>query len=73
MSRHEALGNAIESAVRKACEGKEVGIAFSGGMDSGLVAALAKKYARSVTCYTCGTDWTNVKIVGFNVIDEDLF
>ena len=56
MSRYEALGNAIESAVRKACEGKEVGIAFSGGMDSGLVAALAKKYARSVTCYTCGTD-----------------
>ncbi len=56
MSRYEALGKAIESAVRKACEGKEVGIAFSGGMDSGLVAALAKKYARSVTCYTCGTD-----------------
>ena len=56
MAKYEALGNAIESAVRKACEGKEVGIAFSGGMDSGLVAALAKKYARSVTCYTCGTD-----------------
>ena len=56
MSRYEALGNAIESAVQKACEGKEVGVAFSGGMDSGLVAALAKKYARSVTCYTCGTD-----------------
>lgn len=36
--------------------GKEVAVAFSGGMDSGLVAALAKKYARSVTCYTCGTD-----------------
>ena len=35
---------------------KEVAVAFSGGMDSGLVAALAKKYARSVTCYTCGTD-----------------
>ena len=31
-------------------------MAFSGGMDSGLVAALAKKYARTVTCYTCGTD-----------------
>ena len=30
VSRYEALGNAIESAVRKACEGKEVGIAFSG-------------------------------------------
>ncbi len=25
-------------------------------MDSGLVAALASKYAKSVTCYTCGTD-----------------
>ena len=24
-------------------------------------------------CYTCTTDWTNVKIVGFNVIDEDFF
>ena len=56
MAKYEALGNAIESAVRKACVGKEVGVAFSGGMDSGLVAALAKKYARSVTCYTCGTD-----------------
>ncbi|TQS82669.1 MAG: hypothetical protein A3Q59_04095 [Methanomethylophilus alvi] len=56
LAKYEALGNAIESAVRKACEGKEVGIAFSGGMDSGLVAALAKKYASSVTCYTCGTD-----------------
>ena len=54
--RYEALGSAIESAVRNACEGKEVGVAFSGGMDSGLVAVLAKKYARSVTCYTCGTD-----------------
>ena len=31
-------------------------MAFSGGIDPGLIAALAKKYARSVTCYTCGTD-----------------
>ncbi|MBO5600818.1 MAG: hypothetical protein J5897_07250 [Candidatus Methanomethylophilus sp.] len=49
MARYEALGNVIESVVRKACEGKEVGVVFSGGMDSGLVAALAKKYIRSVT------------------------
>ena len=54
--RYEALGNAIEDAVRRACEGKRVGIAFSGGMDSGLMAALASKYAKSVTCYTCGSD-----------------
>ena len=55
MSKYEELGKAIEESVRIACEGKRVGIAFSGGMDSGFVAALAKKYARSVTCYTCGT------------------
>ena len=30
-------------------------------------------YYAEYICYTCGTDWTNVKIVGFNVIDEDLF
>ena len=56
MAKYEAIGKALEEAVRKACEGKEVAVAFSGGMDSGLVAALAKKYARSVTCYTCGAD-----------------
>lgn len=56
MAKYEELGRAIEESVRKACEGKRVGVAFSGGMDSGLVAALASKYARSVTCYTCGTD-----------------
>ena len=56
MSRYEALGRAMEESVRVICEGKRVGVAFSGGMDSGLIAALASRYARSVTCYTCGTD-----------------
>ena len=53
---YEELGKTIEESVRSVCEGKRVGIAFSGGMDSGLLAALASKYAKSVTCYTCGTD-----------------
>jgi len=56
LARYEGLGMAIEESVRRSCEGKRVGIAFSGGMDSGLLAALAKRYAKSVTCYTCGTD-----------------
>jgi asparagine synthase (glutamine-hydrolysing) len=56
MARYEALGKALEESVRKVSEGKRVGIAFSGGMDSGLLAVLASKYAKSVTCYTCGTD-----------------
>ena len=53
---YEELGKAMEESVRKVCEDKRVGIAFSGGMDSGLLAALASKYAKSVTCYTCGTN-----------------
>jgi len=56
MAEYPELGRAIEESVRKCCTNKEVGVAFSGGMDSGLLAALASKYARSVTCYTCGTD-----------------
>jgi len=56
MAEHERLGRALEESVRRSCEGKRVAIAFSGGLDSGMVAALASKYARSVTCYTCGTD-----------------
>ena len=56
MATYAELDRAIDDSVRKVCEGKRVGIAFSGGMDSGLLAALASKYAKSVTCYTCGTD-----------------
>ncbi len=43
-------------SVRRFSEGKHVGVAFSGGIDSGFVAAAASQYARSVTLYTCGTD-----------------
>ncbi len=39
MAKYETLGNVIESVVRKACEGKEVGVVFSGGMDPGLITA----------------------------------
>lgn len=56
MTANNMLGRTIEDSVRRACEGKDVGIAFSGGLDSGLVAALASRSAASVTCYTCGTD-----------------
>ena len=56
MNKYEELGKALEGSVRSVCEGKRIGVAFSGGMDSGLLAALASRYAKSVTCYTCGTD-----------------
>ncbi len=52
----ENLENAIISAVRTGVEDRDVAVAFSGGLDSGLVAAIAKEYARSVTLYTSGKD-----------------
>ena len=54
----------------------ECGITFDGYNDGDGVTDAdgvpATFYAEYI-CYTCGTDWTNVKVVGFNVIDEDLF
>ena len=54
--RYDRLGRSLEETIRNAVSGKNVGVAFSGGLDSGLVAAIASRYAKSVTCYTCGTN-----------------
>jgi len=54
--RYGDLGPTLEHFIKRNVEGKSVGVAFSGGLDSGLVAAIASKYARSVSCYTCATD-----------------
>jgi asparagine synthase (glutamine-hydrolysing) len=49
-----SVSEALEQAVRKGTEGKDVAIAFSGGLDSGLVAALTNRYARKAVLYTVG-------------------
>ena len=53
--RYAALEDSIVRSVRELSEGRDVAVAFSGGLDSGLVAALASRYAGSVRLYTCGT------------------
>lgn len=53
---YDRVRDAIVEFIKKNVEGKDVGVAFSGGLDSGLVSALAKQYARSITLYTCGTN-----------------
>jgi len=51
-----AIGLALEESVRMYVEGKSVAIAFSGGLDSGLIASIAMKYADGVSLYTVGTE-----------------
>lgn len=55
-SRHPELGRAIERCISEKVTGRRVAVAFSGGLDSGLVAGLAARHAESVTLYTCGSD-----------------
>ncbi|MCL2712317.1 MAG: asparagine synthase C-terminal domain-containing protein, partial [Methanomassiliicoccaceae archaeon] len=54
--KYSEMEQVIVNAVKNSVEGKDVAVAFSGGLDSGLMSAIAKKYANSVHLYTCGTD-----------------
>ena len=54
VSEVQVISEALRSAVRRLTEGKDMAVAFSGGLDSGIVAALTMEYARSVSLYTVG-------------------
>jgi len=54
--KYAELESIIIDSVRDSVEGKDVAVAFSGGLDSGLISAIAKEYANSIHLYTCGTD-----------------
>lgn len=51
----EKVASALDSSARRLLGGKDVAVAFSGGIDSGITAALAAKYAKNVRLYTAGT------------------
>lgn len=53
--KYSSLEDAIVAAVRNGVSGRRIGVAFSGGLDSGLVSALSRDFADSVHLYTCGT------------------
>lgn len=55
MFEYQELKDALISFIKEKVEGKDVGVACSGGLDSGLVSAIAKEFANSVTLYSCGT------------------
>jgi len=68
--RHAGLEEAIINSVREAVEGKDVGVAFSGGLDSGLMSAIAKKYANSVHLYTCGTTKSHDVVMAMDLSEK---
>ena len=55
-SMYEGLLSSLEETVRSMVSGKDVAVAFSGGLDSGVLAILCKRYARSVRLYTVGLE-----------------
>ena len=48
------IKKALEDAVCDTVTGKEVAVAFSGGLDSGTIAAIVNKHAGKATLYTVG-------------------
>lgn len=50
----EHVSGSLEAAVGRLVKGRRIAVAFSGGLDSGLVAAIASRYAISVKLYTAG-------------------
>ena len=68
--KYAEIERAIIDAVRNSVEGRDVAVAFSGGLDSGLISAIAKKYANSVHLYTCGTDKAHDVIMAKDLSDK---
>ena len=54
MGPAETVSGIVENVVRGQVSGRNVAVAFSGGLDSGFIGALSMRYADSVTFYVAG-------------------
>ncbi|HKM13674.1 MAG TPA: asparagine synthase-related protein [Candidatus Methanomethylophilaceae archaeon] len=61
----ERICLALDDAIKKVTSEKEVAIAFSGGIDSGLIAGIANMYAKSIVLYSVG------KVKSYDVINSE--
>lgn len=71
MDKTQELASALEQCIRESTEGKDVAVAFSGGIDSTLIASIGKKYAKSIKLMTVGTE-TGEDIVSAREIGKEL-
>jgi Asparagine synthase (glutamine-hydrolyzing) len=55
MPHSNDIGRLLEDAVSRETKEKDLAVAFSGGLDSGLIAAMARKHAANISLYTAGT------------------
>ncbi len=60
----------LSSAVKDAVYGKEAAVAFSGGVDSGLLAVMAKEHADNIRLYTVGKEGSYDVIRSEHAADE---
>lgn len=56
MKSSAELTSVMKHVIEEMVSGKDIAVAFSGGLDSGIVAAVAKEYANSVRLYTAGVE-----------------
>lgn len=59
----ETIKKMVEEAIlERVKDKKDIGIFFSGGLDSSLIAAICKKHKIKFTCYTVGFQYGNMEI-----------
>ena len=56
MDASEELTSSLREVIKGMVQGKDVAVAFSGGLDCGIVATMVREFAHSATLYTAGVE-----------------